>query len=42
MHEMIKKAMIFARDVHGNQTYDEYPYFKHLENTYNVLIELVI
>lgn len=39
MHEMIKKTMIFVRDAHGNQAYDEYPYFKHLENTYNVLID---
>lgn len=39
MHEMIKQAMYYARDAHSTQTYDEFPYFKHLENTYNVLIE---
>jgi (p)ppGpp synthase/HD superfamily hydrolase len=31
--------MIYARDAHATQTYDEYPYFKHLENVYNVLIQ---
>lgn len=39
MYKMISQAMTFARDKHGTQTYDEYPYFKHLENTYQVLID---
>lgn len=39
MHEMIKQAMCYARGAHSTQKYDEFPYFKHLENTYNILIE---
>ena len=39
MDKIISQAMKFARDKHSTQTYDEYPYFKHLENTYQVLID---
>lgn len=39
MHKMIVEAMTFSRDKHSTQAYDEYPYFKHLENTYQVLID---
>jgi (p)ppGpp synthase/HD superfamily hydrolase len=40
MHALIKKAMEFATKAHMSQTYSpRYPYFKHLEDVYNVLIE---
>ena len=37
--QLIKKAQAFAQKAHSAQTYDQYPYFKHLEDVYNVLIE---
>ena len=39
MHPEIKKAMAYAQQKHMAQTYDQFPYFKHLENVYNVLIK---
>lgn len=40
MHELIKKAMAFVTKKHMSQTYSNcYPYFKHPEDVYNVLIE---
>lgn len=39
MHEKIKKAMKFAQEKHSSQMYDHFPYFKHLENVYNTLIQ---
>jgi (p)ppGpp synthase/HD superfamily hydrolase len=39
MNEQIKKAMTYAQQAHMAQTYDGYPYFKHLEDVYNVLVE---
>lgn len=39
MDAMIKKAMEFAHKVHSNKSYDEYPYFKHLEDVYKVGVE---
>jgi GTP pyrophosphokinase len=39
MHEQIRRAREYALRAHGNQTYGEiYPYYKHLEDVYNVLI----
>jgi (p)ppGpp synthase/HD superfamily hydrolase len=38
MHEQIKKAMTFAQQKHAAQSYDQYPYFKHLEDVYKVLL----
>ena len=39
MHEMIKKAREFALKFHSTQIYGEvYPYYKHLEDVFNVLI----
>jgi (p)ppGpp synthase/HD superfamily hydrolase len=38
--ETIKRAMEYALKAHMAQTYcDRYPYFKHLEDVFNVLIE---
>lgn len=37
MHPLIKKAMEFASKAHSNKTYDEFPYFKHLQDVFNVL-----
>jgi (p)ppGpp synthase/HD superfamily hydrolase len=40
MHDQIKKAMEFATKAHMAQTYsDRYPYFKHVDDVYNVCIE---
>jgi len=39
MNEQIKKAMTYAQQAHMAQTYDGYPYFKHLEDVYEVLLE---
>jgi (p)ppGpp synthase/HD superfamily hydrolase len=39
MNDQIKKAMTYAQQAHMAQTYDGYPYFKHLEDVYKVLIE---
>lgn len=39
MHSQIKKAMEFAQKAHSNKMYDQYPYFKHLEDVYKVGIE---
>jgi guanosine-3',5'-bis(diphosphate) 3'-pyrophosphohydrolase len=40
MHPMIRDARGFSQKAHGSQTYgDIYPYYKHLEDVYNVLIE---
>jgi guanosine-3',5'-bis(diphosphate) 3'-pyrophosphohydrolase len=36
MHSTIKKAMEFAQKAHSNKMYDQYPYFKHLEDVYKV------
>lgn len=38
IYPMIKKAMEFASKAHSNKTYDEFPYFKHLQDVYNVLL----
>ena len=38
MNPQIKKAAEFAQRAHMAQMYDQYPYFKHLENVYNVLL----
>jgi (p)ppGpp synthase/HD superfamily hydrolase len=38
MHPQIKLAQEYATRVHAAQTYDQYPYFHHLEAVYNVLI----
>lgn len=39
MHEQIRRAREYALKAHGNQIYGEiYPYYKHLEDVYNVLI----
>lgn len=35
--ELVKSAMEFAARVHAHKTYDEYPYFKHLEDVAKVL-----
>lgn len=37
--QLIKKAQAFAQKAHSAQTYDQYPYFKHLEDVYAVLVE---
>jgi (p)ppGpp synthase/HD superfamily hydrolase len=40
MHEQIKKAREFSLKAHNTQVYgDIYPYFKHLEDVYNILIK---
>lgn len=40
MHEQIKKARTYAQRVHNIQAYGEcYPYYKHLEDVYNVLLK---
>jgi len=40
MHELLKKAREFALKAHTTQTYGTiYPYYKHLEDVYNVLIK---
>jgi guanosine-3',5'-bis(diphosphate) 3'-pyrophosphohydrolase len=40
MHEQIKKAREFALKAHTTQVYGEtYPYYKHLEDVYDVLIK---
>ena len=42
MHPLIKKARQFAQRAHGSQVYGEiYPYYKHLEDTNNVLKRFV-
>lgn len=39
MHELLKKARVYAQKAHLAETYGEiYPYYKHLEDVYNVLI----
>lgn len=39
MHEKIKQAREFTLKAHASQVYAKiYPYFKHLEDVYNVLI----
>lgn len=38
----ITMARYFAIEIHGNQKYDSYPYIKHLEDVYNVLISFGI
>lgn len=39
MHEQIRKAREFALKAHSNQIYGYiYPYYKHLEDVYNVLL----
>jgi len=35
--DLVKKAMEFGRSAHASQTYDHFPYFKHLENVAEVL-----
>lgn len=43
MTDEIKKAMAYAQKAHNVQVYGEcYPYFKHLENVYNVLLQFEI
>jgi len=40
MNELITKAMTFAQSAHNVQKYgDCYPYFKHLQDVYDILIE---
>ena len=40
LNAKIKKAMSFAQKAHNVQSYGEcYPYFKHLEDVYKVLLE---
>lgn len=40
MHDLIKKAMVYANKAHTGQMYGEvYPYAKHLEDVYNILID---
>jgi (p)ppGpp synthase/HD superfamily hydrolase len=39
MHDTIKKARAFAQKAHNVQSYgDIYPYYKHCEDVYNVLV----
>lgn len=38
INSMIKKAMEFANKAHSNKMYDEFPYFKHLQDVYNIII----
>lgn len=39
MHELLKKARAYAQKAHLAETYGEvYPYYKHLEDVYNILI----
>jgi hypothetical protein len=38
MKNEIKKAMEFAQKAHMAQSYDQWPYFKHLEDVYNVIL----
>lgn len=38
MHDQLIRAQEFAAKVHQNQFYDRFPYFKHLEDVYNVLV----
>lgn len=38
MHNQIKKAMEYAQKAHSNKMYDQYPYFKHLEDVYKVAL----
>lgn len=38
----IDTAKYFAIDIHGNQRYDKFPYIKHLEDVYKVLIRFEI
>ncbi len=39
MHSKIKKTMEFAQKAHQAQMYDQYPYFKHLQDVYETLLE---
>jgi len=38
MNDTIKKAMSLAQQKHSAQSYDHFPYFKHLEDVYKVLL----
>lgn len=40
MHKLIKEAMDISRKAHMTQSYDEYPYFKHLQDVYEVLTDV--
>lgn len=36
--EEIRKAIDFSTKAHSSQTYDEFPYFKHLQDVHDVLV----
>lgn len=39
MHKQITKAQEFAAKAHQNKLYGQFPYFKHLQDVYQVLID---
>lgn len=40
--EQVQSARYYAIEIHGSQKYDNYPYIKHLEDVYQVLIRFGI